>query len=224
MHNLKFKIYPVLILLFTFYILHSVPAFAQTASDSADQLRNSVKQKVSEELAQIKQDISKKAFVGSISSKTEATVNLVNYAGQNRSALVTTDTAIKLKDNSDGTPADLKTGDYILVMGDVDGSGNMTAKRLLVIASPPAEKRQAVWGMVTSIGNTIKLTTSTGDNFTGRLFSDTTVTTTKNGKPATLKSTDVKIGSLVVIIAKPAAVPSITDLYIYPTPPATPTP
>jgi hypothetical protein len=222
MKNLKFKILVCLILPFTLYILHSPPAFAEDASTAA-QLRDSVKTKVAEELAQIKKAVSKKAFLGTIASKNEASLSISNYLGQNRTALVSTDTAIKLKSGADGTPADLKTGDNILIMGDVDSNGNMTAKRLLVIATPVVDKRTTAYGKVTAAGASV-----TVGKLTAKLASDTNVTTTKDGKTAKLKTTDIKVGHTVVLITKASTtIPVVTDLYVFPgsaTSSATPTP
>ena len=218
MKNLKFIIIFCLILPFTFYILHLPKVFAQTTSSDSSQLRDSVKQKVAEELAQIKQAVSKKAFLGTISSKNAATFNIANYLNQNRSAIVSTDTVIKLKNGSDGTPADLKTGDYILIMGDVDSTGNMTAKRLLVIAPPAVDKRASYWGKVTATGSTVTI-----DKLTAKLVSDTYISTTNAGKTVKLKTSDIKVGNTVVMITKTGTsiVPVVTDLYIFPAP-ATP--
>jgi hypothetical protein len=212
------KILLILLLISYSFALCSISvvgsAHAQSASEGATQLRDSVKQQVADELAQIKKAVSKKAFLGSITGKSEATLTISNYLGQNRSAVVSTDTAIKLVNGADGTPADLKTGNYILVMGDVDSAGNMTAKRLLVIATPVTDKRNTAYGKVTAVGTTITI-----DKLTARLASDSYITTTAGGKTVKIKSSDIKVGSIVTLITKTGTTsPLVTDLYVFPFP------
>jgi hypothetical protein len=211
------KFSQALILPFAIFLLSISSVHAQDASTSASQLRDSVKQKVDEELAQIKQAVSKKAFLASISSKSEATFSLTNYLSQPRSALISTDTVIKLKNGSDGTPADLKSGDWILAMGDVDGAGNMTTKRLLVVGAPLTDKRAIVFGKVISVGASLTVETPDKNQSTAKLASDTTITGIVNGKSAKLKTTDIKVGNQVVFITKTGTASTVaTDLYLFP--------
>lgn len=223
----------------------ATPVFAQTpaASDSAAILRNSVKQKVAEELAQIKQAVSKKGFVGSITAKGDASISVVTPKNQTRQVLVVNDSVIKSVANKDITVADLKVGDYVLCMGDVDSQNQMTATRVLVIGKPTEDKRQTVFGTITesavasftittpkadSVVLKIASTTKFNDKFTSKDLkanAKAIVIYTQTGSsltakrvyifPATLPTPTVKPSPTI----KPSATPKATS-----TPKATPTP
>jgi hypothetical protein len=208
----------------SFFLVHQV--VAQTSSESAQVLRDSVKQKVEEELSQIKKAVSKKAFLGTITSKSEAAITINNYRNEPRQALVTTDSTIKLKNSKEGTLKDLTAGDFILVMGDVDSQNVMTAKRLLVIAAPAEDKRKFTFGKITAVGSTITIESSSKESQIAKLSSSTVITRLEGGKSVKTKSTDIKSGDFVVAISKPGTQFLITDLQIVssttPSPTATP--
>jgi len=122
-----------------------------TASPSQGTLRDSVKEKVAEQIAQIKSNTSKKAFLGNMTTKSEASLNMVSYGTTTTHQItVTAETVIKLKNNSEGTIKDLKAGDYLLAMGDAGTDGNLVALRILVIDKPAFDNRQLVSGTVTA--------------------------------------------------------------------------
>lgn len=163
---------------------------AQTpATDSAATIRDSVKQKVNEELAQIKKGIAKKGFIGQVTAVSDATISLTNVFGQTRKVLIAADTTVKLLGGSDGTPADVKANLYILAMGDVDSQNTMTAKRLLVVAKPDTDTRSVVYGAVAK--------SSTSSLTIGQTAYKITSTTKYTGKT---KSTDIVVGANVMAV------------------------
>ena len=117
---------------------------AQEASTTGT-IRDAVKAKVTEELAQIKKAVAKRAYVGKVATKTDATITLTNLKNATRTITVTADTTIKLASGGEGTPADIKVDNHIIAMGDVDSSGVMTAKRIVITPAIPAEKRKAIF-------------------------------------------------------------------------------
>jgi hypothetical protein len=188
------------------------PALGQAASDGATQLRDSVKQKVAEELSQIKQAISKKAFLGSVSAKNDATLTLATWTGQTRTVLVSTDAVIKLANGKDGTPADIKTDNILLVMGDADSQNTLTAKRLLVLPPLPTDKRQTVFGTVAKkTTSSLTLTTPKNESVTLKLTSATKLT-------AKSKLADIKVGDKIVTVSVNS---TVLFLHLFP---VTPTP
>jgi hypothetical protein len=203
----------VLLPVFTSFLITS-QVMAQTSSESAQVLRDSVKQKVEEELSQIKKAVSKKAFLGTITAKSEATVTINSYRNEQRQALVTTDSTIKLKNGKDGTLKDLTAGDYILIMGDVDSQNLMTAKRLLVITAPTEDKRKLTFGKVTASGSTITIESSAKDSLIAKLSSASVITKVASGKSVKAKTTDIKTGDMVIAISKPGTQLAVTDLQI----------
>lgn len=181
-----------LILLGLSSLFIATPVLAQSPT-SAD-LRNAVQQQVQQELSNIKQAVAKKGFVGNISAKTDASLTLTNLKNQSRTVVVSGDTTIKLLNGSEGTIADLKTNDFILVMGNVDSQNKMTAGRLLVIKQPEADKRDTKFGAVTKVSAS---TLNIGD-LTIKVSSTTDFTTVVEGKIAKGKLADIKVGSKII--------------------------
>ncbi|HJZ05929.1 hypothetical protein A2634_01530 [Candidatus Amesbacteria bacterium RIFCSPHIGHO2_01_FULL_48_32] len=181
-----------------------IAAQSPTATDSG--IRDSIKKKVDEELNLIKQAISKRAYLGTISSKSDATLTLTTTGNATRTITVTTDSIIKLTGGKDGTIADLKEGTTVLAMGDADAEGKLTAKRLLVVPTPRADKRRAIFTNITKVTTsqltvtdnknqtlTIKLTSAT--KYTGQIL--------PAGRQA--KASDVKVNSKIVVVGTESA-------------------
>ena len=74
-------------------------------------------------------------------------------------------------------------------MGDADGTGTLTAKRILVIAKPAEDKRRAIFGVVTKVTSS----TITLKDWTVKLSSTTKYT----GKT---KASDIKVGAKLIIV------------------------
>jgi hypothetical protein len=199
-------------------LLYAGRVLAQTATDSSTGLRDSVKQKVEEELAQIVKSVSKKAFLGTITAKADASITLNNYHNQARTIIVGTDTAIKLKNGRDGTPADLKTADYILVMGDVDSAGTMTAKRILVISEPAADKRETAYGTITkTTSSSVVIDNLKNESVTVKVTSATKYT-------GTTKLSNLQVGDKILAITSDSTALVLHVITPAPSPTSTPAP
>jgi hypothetical protein len=215
--NLNTKVWLLVIVICLLFVsctlyLGTFSVHAQTpATDSAAAIRDSVKQKVTEELAQIKKGVAKKGFIGSITSATDAKIVITTLSGASRNALVVADTTVKLLSGGEGTPGDLKTSQYILAMGDVDSQNDMTTKRLLVVAKPEPDTRTVVFGTITK---------STTSSFT--IGSDTFKFTASTKFSAKAKATDLVVGSKVVAIIDKGTASRIQIVAVAPS--ATPVP
>jgi len=193
-----------LALLFT---ILSVQAHAQTATPAT--IRDTVRQQVETELTQIRSTVTKKAYVGPITAKNDGSITISNHLTQSRTALVTTTATIRLANGRDGTPADLKVNDYVIAMGDADGAGSLTVKRLLVTTKPPADTRKIVYGTVSTVSAS-SITLKSGDSdVTARLQSATKYT-------GTTKPADVKTDSKVVLVTTGTATLTATHLHLFP--------
>jgi len=119
----------------------------------------------------------------------------------------------------DGTPADLKVKDYVLVMGDVDSQNNMTAKRLLVVTKPETDKRRAIMGTVTksTVSSITLVTLNTKETWTIRLTSTT-------GYTAKTKASDVKVDTRIVTLGTVTGTNTMNALVIHLVPAASATP
>lgn len=191
------------------FVVQPVIALTPTPTPS---LRDSVKDKVAAELSQIKQGVGKKGFIGSITAKSDATLTVTNLKNETRTVMVTTDTVIKLANSKDGTLTDIKTNDFVIAMGDVDSQNTMTAKRMLIVATPPTDKRISFQGAVTK---------STSTSFTVKTSKGTTMDikvsagTKYNEK---YKLSDLAENSNVVVIALTggtSSAPTYTALKVF---------
>ncbi len=200
MTHLKFK----LITFSSIFLLSTASVSSHTghshilaqATPSSTTIQDSVKQKVAEELAQIKQNVAKKGFAGTITAKSDATLTLNTLLNEQRTVTVLADSVIKLASNKDGTPNDLKVGDLVLVMGSVDSQNTMTAKRLLVVSKPTEDRRLTLAGTVSALSSgTLTVTPfSSGKSPQNIKLNSDTKYTKKS------KLSDLKIGTKIVII------------------------
>lgn len=180
------------------FLISPISTFAQSATDSA------VRQAVKDKVEAIKTSVAKRAFVGTISAKSDATITITNLKNQPRTAVVTGNTTIKLTGGKEGTFADLKVGDFVISMGDVDSQNTLTAKRLLVITKPGADKRQAIFGRVTDTSaSSLTIETLKKDTLTIKTTSSTTITSKIDGKVTKAKLSDIKVGDHVVTVGTP---------------------
>jgi len=190
------------------FLVTSLPIAAQSPTSAT--IRDTVKQQVESELSQIKSAVSKKAYVGSVTAKADGVLTINNLQNQPRSVTLTTDAAIKLTSGKDGTPADVKIGDFVIAMGDADGQGMLTVKRLLVTAKPSADTRQTVAGSVSKISpSSITLKTPDGKEVTARLLGSTKYT-------GATKVTDIKTDSQVAFITTGATTLTVVHLHLFP--------
>lgn len=180
------------------YVLSALSVKAQTPTTTS--IRDAVQQQVQQELSNIKQAVSKKGFVGTITTKTNSEITLTNLKNQTRNITVAPDATIRLAGSKEGTVADLKVNDFILAMGDVDSQNKMTGKRILVLTQPADDKRVAMFGTVTKTGTTLTFTNLKNETWTARTSASTGMTKVVDGKSAKAASTDIKVGSKIVVL------------------------
>jgi hypothetical protein len=120
--------------------------------EKVQEIRQLVKEKVQEKLAEIKNREQKRAYVGEISAITGSTITLETKRGT-KNVLVNEETNIVGPQRKTLKVTDLKVGDTIIAMGTVDPDGVMTAKRIVVVPKPPKAPplRRAVFGRVKEI-------------------------------------------------------------------------
>ncbi len=171
---------------------------AQSATDSA------IRQAVKDQVAAIKTSVAKRAFVGPISAKSEASITVTNLSNLTRTAVVAGDATIKLSGGKEGTFADLKVGDFVIAMGDVDSQGTLAVKRLLVIAKPTPDKRLVLSGRVTDTSmSSYTIETAKKEVWAIKFTSGTSFT----GK---IKKTDVKVGDRIVAVGTSSTALNLT--------------
>ncbi len=123
------------------------------ASDSADTVREKLKEKVS-----IK-SLKTTSYVGTITDISSGTIQIKSVQGDIKQMSLTDDTSFinTLKKNIEVKATDLAIGDFIVAIGFVNGNKVLDSKRILI--SEPAIKNnyETIFGVISSISKT-KLT------------------------------------------------------------------
>jgi len=167
---------------------------SHAATDSA--ILNAVKDKVAAEIADIKLAVAKKAYVGSVTAKSE-----VGFSLETRNVVVSPEATIK-NGSTELTLKDIKVGDFVIAMGDVDSAGNLTGKRILIVTQSPEDKRKAmVFTVVKSGTASLSVETLKKEAWTVKISSDT-------GFVAKIKLANIEAGDKIVVIGTLASTPS----------------
>lgn len=117
------------------------------ATDEAD----AVRQRVQERLEQKRQN--PKAFIGSITDKTEDTLQIRDLSGEIKLISANEELADFVQTNGASTEvsyADVAIGDFLVAMGFSDGNGVLDARRVLLTAPTQEPSREIVFGEVLS--------------------------------------------------------------------------
>ena len=185
-------------MIFSLLLTATLLAQAPTATDSA------IRQAVKDQVDAIKTAVARRAFVGPISAKSEASITITNLANQTRTAVVAGDATIKLTGGKEGTFADLKVGDFVIAMGDIDSQGTLAVKRLLIIAKPTPDKRVVVSGRVTDLSTSdLTVETAAKEVWTVKLQAATSYA----GK---IKKSDIKVGDRIVTVGTTSTALNLT--------------
>lgn len=158
---------------FLFFVFSFQLAFAQTTSPTpTSAVRDAVAKKVAEELAAIKNNVVKRSFVGEVTAKSDTTMTLASLRKQPRTITLLPDTTVKLA-GKETSLADIKVGNFVISMGDVDSNSTMTAKRVLIIEKPTADSRRVISGIVTKVTSTqINIDTVKKESWTVKVTTD----------------------------------------------------
>lgn len=167
-----------------------------TSTPSA--IRDAVKEQVAAEVASIANTKVKRAYVGTITSKTEAGFVMTNHKNETRNITTTAEAVIK-NGAKDLTFKDLKIGDFVIAMGDADAKNNLLAKRILVVTKSPEDKRKTMIFTVTkATPTTLSVENLKKEAWTVKVTSDTSFT----GKT---KVADLVAGDKIAVVGSLAS-------------------
>jgi hypothetical protein len=144
---MKRIIFLVLILPLTF-TLSFTKIGAQSATDEAEGVRERVKEKV--EAAKK----NPKAYIGSVTDKTEDTLQIQNDSGEIQLISINPDSASFAKIDKKTASADyddIGIGDYIIAMGFANGNDVLEAKRVVITSQPESSDIEVLLGTVDAI-------------------------------------------------------------------------
>jgi hypothetical protein len=140
----------ILIILATLlFISTSSKLLAQETSTDESDIRQKVIEKV--QVAKNKP----KAYLGTITDKTDDSMQIKNTGGEILLLSVNADEASFIKSNDESTAikyTDLAIGDFVVAMGLLDDQSVLDAKRILVTTPPTTMTRKIVYGDIVTIG------------------------------------------------------------------------
>lgn len=167
-----------------------------TSTPSA--IRDAVKEQVAAEVASIANTKVKRAYVGTITSKTEAGFVMTNHKNETRNITTTAEAVIK-NGAKDLTFKDLKIGDFVIAMGDADAKNNLLAKRILVVTKSPEDKRKTmIFSVTKATPTTLSVENLKKEAWTVKVTSDTSFT----GKT---KVADLVAGDKIAVVGSLAS-------------------
>jgi hypothetical protein len=167
----------ILVTLFFLFINHQSliinPTFAADATPSSivQSKLDELKKQIASKAAALKLDVNKrmqnKAYVGIIKTKSTTSITVAAKSGSkiintNQDTIYqgTAPTNSKTKKAPAVNFGTLKEEDHIVALGDIDDTGVLTAKKIILLPTTTSELKTHLWGEVTSISGqnvTIKL-------------------------------------------------------------------
>lgn len=175
---------------------------ASPAADQVEGIRNAVKEKVQENLAEMKLGL-KRAVVGEISEISNSTITVSTLFGKQQ-VKVTDETKFVGQNRKDIKLTDLEIGNSIIALGYLNGDKILEAKRIIVFTKPKITARKVAFGKITDISLDEKLLTikneRKGDIFSVEVNDKTVITKKVDGSVKVVKLADLKINDWVVTI------------------------
>lgn len=135
------------------FTLHAI--YAAESSPSADirnkleELKKGIASKAAKLKNEIRQKLINKAYAGKIENTTETSATLLTKSGA-KIITINQDTIFESKIKTKKKFTKLLAGDYIATLGDIDDTGVLTAKKVILLPSPPNKEKIYLWGQVSS--------------------------------------------------------------------------
>lgn len=136
------------------------PVYAAESSPSAD-IRaklEELKKQIASKAAKLKQEVGNKlkdkAYVGKVKSKSTQALTLANLSGP-KIVSINQDTVFesKLKSRKKFSQKTISEEDYIAALGDIDETGVLTAKKIILLPATALQPKTHFWGQIISISD-----------------------------------------------------------------------
>ncbi|MBI4039002.1 hypothetical protein HY384_03525 [Candidatus Daviesbacteria bacterium] len=151
----------IVILIFTFYILHlPISAYALDSTPSADikikleELKREIASKAAKLKKEVNRKLKDKAYVGKVKTKSAQSATLAVGSGP-KIISINQDTTFESKvgKNSKFSQKSIAEEDYLAALGDIDETGVMTAKKIILLPTNQPELKTYLWGQIISISD-----------------------------------------------------------------------
>src|SRR3989344_1368803 len=135
-------------------MIQFVHAVDSTPSADIRSKLEELKKDIASRAAKLKQEVTSKlkdkAYVGKIKSKSDTSATLATKNGP-KIVNINQDTEFESNiKNKKYSPKLVSEEDYIVTLGDVDETGVLTAKRIILLPSPGSLEKTFLWGQVIS--------------------------------------------------------------------------
>lgn len=138
------------------------PVRAADATPSADiKLKlDELKREIASKAAQIKQEVDRKlkdkAYIGKVKTKSDTSLTLATRSGP-KIASINQDTIFEsnIKSKKKFSQKLVSEEDYIAALGDIDETGVLIARKIILLPEPNDKQRTFLWGQIISISDNL---------------------------------------------------------------------
>lgn len=135
------------------------PSFAAESTPSADikskleELKKAIASKAAKLKGEVNRKLNNKAYVGEVKTKSPTSLTLASSSGP-KLININQDTVFesKVKGKKFSQKA-LAEEDYIAALGDVDETGVLTAKKIILLSQPKPSTKTYIWGQIVSVSD-----------------------------------------------------------------------
>lgn len=176
----------IIIVIIIINFILSAEVFAADSTPSADikSKLEELKKEIASKAAKLKQEVNRKltnkAYVGNVKTNSPTSLTLASQIGP-KLVSINQDTIFesKIKKKKTFSSKTLAEEDYIAALGDVDETGVLTAKKIILLPIPELTNKTYLWGKIVSADG--KLTTLLDRNQKNIAASLPTSTNVKSG-------------------------------------------
>lgn len=192
-YDLRFTIFLLFFLLFlnheSYFINHVYAAESTPSSEirtKLEELKREIASKAAKLKGEVNRKLQNKAYVGNVKSKSSTSLTLAQTTGA-KLVSINQDTIFEseVKQKQKFSQKTLETEDYIAALGDIDDTGVLTAKKIILLPTPKLSTKTYMWGKVVS--KDLKLATLLDRN-------------QKNIAVSFSLDTDFKVGDFIIAI------------------------
>lgn len=162
MTNFKLQIFYLLICLFAYLLIFTIPVKGQspTATSSSEDKARQILEAVKERIRERQLEPKRKAYVGTLKSIADTTLILETKNGIKQAKVSTEATILRLEEETKKEMKfeDLVIGELTIAMGYLDENEVLQTKRVIISLKPKEEtKREAICGMAEEVNLTKKI-------------------------------------------------------------------
>lgn len=138
------------------------PVYAADSTPSADikikleELKKEIASKAAKLKQAVSQKLTNKAYVGKVENATETSATLFTKSGA-KIITINQDTVFESRIKTKKKFTRLSPGDYVASLGDIDDTGVLTAKKIMLMPPPPQQKNYLRGEIVSVSGSLVIL-------------------------------------------------------------------